>query len=78
VLREAKGFKPIMLMDDIFDKLDEQRISQLLKLIRDEFGQLFLTDARPERSKDLLHSIGVDGNVFVVAQGKVQMDTINV
>jgi len=47
--------KPILLLDDIFDKLDDYRIDQLLGLIQDKkFGQIFLTDARPERSQKLL------------------------
>lgn len=47
--------KPWLLMDDIFDKLDDERIEKLLQMVESpEMGQVFLTDARPERSQSLL------------------------
>ena len=52
------GFKPILLLDDIFDKLDDQRIHSLTKMLENkDFGQVFITDARVERTKKLLESI---------------------
>ncbi len=55
LINQKNNKKPILLMDDIFDKLDELRISKLLELIdSDAFGQVFITDARPERSKQLM------------------------
>ncbi|ANQ50251.1 DNA replication and repair protein RecF [Flammeovirga sp. MY04] len=49
---------PILLLDDIFDKLDDNRIKKLLELIKEKkFGQIILTDARPERSKSLMEEI---------------------
>ena len=53
LLREAKGKCPILLLDDIFDRLDDDRITLLVKLLNDQerFGQIFITDARKERSK---------------------------
>lgn len=53
-----KKMKPILLMDDIFDKLDDRRIQMLIDMIENKvFGQVFITDARPERSKKLLENI---------------------
>lgn len=50
-----KGVKPILLLDDIFDKLDDRRIERLIAMIRaGSFGQVFITDARPERTEELL------------------------
>jgi DNA replication and repair protein RecF len=70
ILKDHKGFKPIMLLDDIFDKLDDFRIERLLWLIKnDELGQLFLTDARPERTVALLRNIDVTASVFNVESG---------
>jgi len=44
-MQEQKGFKPLLLLDDIFDKLDRSRVEQLMKLVsRNEFGQIFITD----------------------------------
>jgi DNA replication and repair protein RecF len=47
--------KPILLLDDIFDKLDDKRIAKLIELIsQGQFGQVFITDARPQRTRELL------------------------
>ena len=52
------GKAPWLLLDDIFDKLDEERISKLLERISaPEMGQVFITDAREERSRELLSGI---------------------
>ncbi len=54
-IQRAAGKKPLLLLDDIFDKLDDMRIHKLLEMIsHDTFGQLFITDARPERTRQLL------------------------
>ncbi|TXB62342.1 DNA replication/repair protein RecF [Phaeodactylibacter luteus] len=52
VLLEEKGLPPILLLDDLFDKLDPQRVAQLLGFLREQpFGQTFITDTDPERMK---------------------------
>jgi DNA replication and repair protein RecF len=73
ILENQKGFKPILLLDDIFDKLDDFRIARLLELIKSEFGQLFITDARPERTKGLLDQIKVQSTIFTIDHGKVSL-----
>lgn len=56
---------PILLLDDIFDKLDETRISKLLEVLGEEnHSQIFLTDARPERSEKLLSEVGIAHKIF--------------
>jgi DNA replication and repair protein RecF len=73
ILKNHKGFKPLLLLDDIFDKLDDFRISKLLELIqKDELGQLFITDARPDRTRDLLHSIDAKATIFKVNNGVIE------
>jgi DNA replication and repair protein RecF len=53
-LATAKGFKPLLLLDDIFDKLDDQRMERLMQAVAQEtFGQIFVTDARPDRSRQI-------------------------
>lgn len=54
-LKEKTNTKPLLLLDDIFDKLDDSRIASLVRLLSDKerFGQIFITDARKERSKEL-------------------------
>jgi DNA replication and repair protein RecF len=69
-IAEAKQFKPILLLDDIFDKLDDQRIHQLMLLIsQGTFGQLFITDARQGRSQEILKEVNVNAQVFTVENG---------
>jgi DNA replication and repair protein RecF len=60
-------------LDDIFDKLDDFRIAKLLELIQnDELGQLFITDARPDRTATLLKQINISAAIFTVEMGEVQ------
>jgi DNA replication and repair protein RecF len=66
LLSVEKEMKPLLLLDDIFDKLDDRRIQKLIQLIENEsFGQVFLTDARPERTRELLKDVSVDVKFFV-------------
>jgi len=69
IIEKIKGFKPILLLDDIFDKLDDYRISKLLSLMKNELGQLFITDARPDRTGELLRSIETSAAIFSVDKG---------
>lgn len=72
IIKQQKEFKPLLLLDDIFDKLDDFRIRKLLALIKnDELGQLFITDARPDRTAALLKEIDVSSSVFVAGGGKL-------
>lgn len=71
-LANHKGFNPIMLLDDIFDKLDDFRIAKLIELIHDDKGQIFLTDARPDRTKNLLKGIDVSASLFEVDGGHLR------
>ncbi|RXK46847.1 DNA replication/repair protein RecF [Aquirufa rosea] len=55
--------KPLLLLDDIFDKLDDRRIQRLVQMMaEDHFGQVFITDARPERTKSLLKNLAGEIN----------------
>ena len=73
ILENHKGFKPILLLDDIFDKLDDFRIARLLELIKMDFGQLFITDARAEITMGLLRQIAVPSTIFTIEEGKVNL-----
>lgn len=73
VFEAAKDEKPLLLLDDIFDKLDDLRIAKLMELIsRHTFGQIFLTDARPERSKGILGELGSEVFFFELENGRVK------
>lgn len=65
VIRKAKGMKPLLLLDDIFDKLDERRMNKLIEMVAQQtFGQIFITDARPERSQSILKNVTVEKSFF--------------
>lgn len=68
-LRAVKGFDPVLLLDDIFDKLDDERIRRLITLLtdRERFTQIFLTDARAERSRQYFS--GLEGVHFLEIEG---------
>jgi DNA replication and repair protein RecF len=75
VVKNHKQLKPILLLDDIFDKLDDFRIGKLLELIKmEKFGQLFITDARPDRTTSLLHNIDVKARIFQVQSGTIRIN----
>jgi len=56
---------PIMLLDDIFDKLDENRVKHIITLVDDEnFGQIFISDTHPERTENVVKSIHQSYKIF--------------
>jgi len=58
VLKDQKGFTPILLLDDVFEKLDEKRMYQLLNWVCTQSdGQVFITDTHSERLKSQMHHI---------------------
>lgn len=71
-LRKIKGVKPLLLLDDIFDKLDDRRVAALMQLVHDDrFGQVFITDTHPERIRQVFASIGSAIRCFPVHDGLV-------
>ena len=70
ILKEQKGFTPILLLDDVFEKLDDHRMSQLLHWVCAESdGQVFITDTHPERLKQQLESIGMGFQMISLEKG---------
>jgi DNA replication and repair protein RecF len=64
--------RPILLLDDIFDKLDEERITSLLKIIdQDNFGQIMITEAKLERSWEYFKNIRKEIRIFNISKGKI-------
>lgn len=69
--RQQKGFKPILLFDDIFDKLDDKRVSQIVQLVSQEnFGQVFITDTQPQRIESIFKQIDIEHKIFEIVQGE--------
>jgi DNA replication and repair protein RecF len=70
--RNIKGFSPVLLFDDIFDKLDEGRVEQLMTLVsNDTFGQVFVTDTHLERLESLFKKIKAESRIFLVEAGNI-------
>jgi len=66
-IKKIKGFRPILLLDDIFDKFDHQRVEKILKnLAKDHFGQIFITDTSEDRLKKLLDESNIDYKLFFI------------
>lgn len=66
-IRDKQGLVPILLLDDIFDKLDEERVSKLVQLVHDEdFGQIFITDTHIDRTGDLVKQIDPNARILNV------------
>ena len=77
-IKEMNHTIPIFLFDDIFDKFDEKRVTQIIKLVTEEhFGQIFITHTDPLRMKDIIHEIGVDYKFFHIDNGKVEKEDAN-
>jgi DNA replication and repair protein RecF len=54
-IKQQSGVSPILLLDDIFDKLDENRVAQIISLVDDEhFGQIFISDTHAERTEAVI------------------------
>ena len=71
-IKKIKKITPILLLDDIYDKLDDLRVKQLMEIVSsDNFGQLFITDTHPTRLADLFATSRVDFKVFKIANGNV-------
>lgn len=77
LLRQQKGMAPILLLDDIFDKLDENRVEQLLELLihKKEFGQIFITDTHENRVTEIVKKFDIEHEKFVVEFGKAKSST---
>lgn len=64
-IKNQSGDNPILLLDDIFDKLDEERVSQIIKLVDDEnFGQLFISDTHADRTERAIKNVHQSYEIF--------------
>jgi DNA replication and repair protein RecF len=64
-LKQQTNQNPILLLDDIFDKLDSQRVQQIISLVDDQnFGQLFISDTHAERTEEVVKSVHQSYKMF--------------
>ncbi len=70
--RTASQTTPLLLLDDIFDKLDAHRVEQIVKLVSgDGFGQIFITDTNRDHLDQILRSVSYDYKLFEVEGGEI-------
>ncbi len=64
-IKEQAGTTPVLLLDDIFDKLDEERVAHIVDLVdNEEFGQIFISDTHAERTENVVKTIHQTYKIF--------------
>lgn len=72
LIKETTGKVPVLLLDDIFDKIDDERVTHLMQLVSDHsFGQIFITDTHPDRIARIFEAISESVKVFEIKKGEV-------
>lgn len=73
-LQKVSGLTPILLLDDIFDKLDSIRVGRIMEMVSsgEGFGQIFITDTNREHLDEILSSIHGESRLFAVSEGHFQ------
>ena len=72
LVRRIHGVPPILLLDDLFDKLDMNRVQQLMKLVASEgFGQIFITDSNKVRVGQIAEAVSSEVSFFKVSNGEI-------
>lgn len=73
LLKQEKEVAPFLLLDDIFDKLDNDRVRELLALlVQEDFGQVFITDTDEHRIERIIELLDVDYKKFIIKNGVVE------
>ena len=73
-IHEATGMRPLLLLDDIFDKLDSRRVANIVEIVnRDIFGQIFITDTNRDHLDSIMSAMtGADYSLWNVSSGKFE------
>lgn len=73
LMRNVYGFAPVLLLDDVFDKLDPGRISNLLGLVAgNDFGQIFITDSNKVRMQSIVDRLTSDRTYYEAKAGSFE------
>jgi len=76
-IKRKAGFSPVLLLDDIFDKFDAERVAQIIRLVGNHrFGQIFITDTHQKRLQDILNSLNSDYRLFRIADTEIEEITL--
>jgi len=74
-IKSKSTVMPILLLDDIFDKLDAQRVENIVKVVSDnQFGQIFITDTNRTHLDDIIRTLNNGYKIFVVKDGVCSAD----
>jgi DNA replication and repair protein RecF len=69
-IKLKKNVNPVLLLDDIFDKLDDHRVGYILNLIeKNNLGQTFITDTSKEKIPQILSNLNIESNLFWIENG---------
>lgn len=72
-IREMNLVKPLLLLDDVFDKFDETRVRQIIRLVSDPgFGQIFITHTDAHKMQSILEEMQTNFRMFRVDGGRIQ------
>lgn len=73
-IKEVSGINPILLLDDVFDKLDAERVEQIVSLTgQDSFGQIFISDTNREHLDKIVNKFDCEYSIFNVDNGKIKI-----
>jgi DNA replication and repair protein RecF len=73
IIKGIKNVPPLLLLDDIYDKLDENRFRKLMSLVSSEdFGQVFITDTHPQRIETIFNEFKTSFSIFYVENAEIK------
>ena len=74
ILKQEKQILPILILDDVFDKLDQKRIKHLIQIIgKEDFGQIFISDTHESRLQSIVSKIGLTVKNFKIVDGSAKL-----
>lgn len=69
---KIKNIKPILLLDDIFDKLDDKRVGYLINMVgNNNFGQVFISDTQTERISSIFSKFHIEHSIFAISNASI-------
>ena len=67
LLSSMINFKPIFIIDDLFDKLDKKRVQNIISIISNSnFGQIFISDTDEKRINDIMKELNLESKYFII------------
>lgn len=71
-IRRKSGIPPVLLLDDIFDKFDAERVEEIIRLVgNSRFGQILITDTHESRLREILATHNTDYKLFVIKDNRI-------